>query len=324
MCTGKVTFDLTVQTQFLEGVEVMPDKILTNVPGMKNASAVPILDAGELSEVDFNSEYVANSRPCVIRGAVRHWAALEKWRDKEYLKSRSGQHEVNLFLSELHVTKKRMIGQQKALNFAEAIDYLHSEQTERGLVVTGILTEFLSDLGEVPFINRAESAFWYDPARYFFYRNAGSAWHHHPFDETLMCQIIGSKRIGLVSADQPLNFELRNIFFAEDYYDDPAAFAGFDSDKLQWFSAILEEGDALYIPPLWWHGVVPITTSFGITAPVTWRSPLHVIGKGITKIARGEIDMIGKTTAPNFEGLVEVARILGMERELAIAWDRGV
>jgi hypothetical protein len=34
--------------------------------------------------------------------------------------------------------------------------------------------------------------------------------------------------------------------------------------------------------------------------------------------------MIGKTSAPNVQGLVDVARRLGLERELAVAWDRGV
>lgn len=300
------------------------DKILANVPGMKNATAVPVLQASELSEDVFNREYVSNSRPCVIRGAVKHWVALEKWHDKEYLKRRSGQRDVTLFTSEMHVTKKRMMGQERSLTFAEAIDQLHSGEIERGLVVTGLLTEFLTDLGDVSFVDRANPAFWYNPARYFFYRNAGSAWHHHPFDETLMCQIIGSKKIGLVSADNPLHADLRNIFFREDYYDDPAAFSEFDCAKLSWLSATLEEGDALYIPPLYWHGVVPLTTSFGATAPITWQSPLHVIAKGITKIARGEIDMIGKTTAPNFQGLLEAARKLGLERELAVAWNLGV
>src|SRR5471030_1934957 len=100
----------------------MSDMILANVPGMKNSAAVPVLDADELSEGVFNGEYVANSQPCVIRGAVKHWAALKKWRDKEYLKRRSGRHDVSLFLSEMHVTKKRMMGQERAVTFAEAID----------------------------------------------------------------------------------------------------------------------------------------------------------------------------------------------------------
>jgi ribosomal protein L16 Arg81 hydroxylase len=68
-------------------------------------------------------------------------------------------------------------------------------------------------------------------------------------------------------------------------------------------TAIQQAGDALYIPPLWWHGVIPLSRGFGVTTPVTWQSPPHVIAKCLSKIARGEIDMIGKTSAPNVQGL---------------------
>ncbi|MBX7200420.1 MAG: cupin-like domain-containing protein [Rhodospirillaceae bacterium] len=286
---------------------------------MKTASAVPELDPRTLSEDVFHRDYVANSRPCVIRGAVKHWSALEKWRDKEYLKSRSGQHPVSLFLCELHVTKKRIAGNERVTTFGDAIERLHSAQTERGIVGFPVPPEILSDVGDVSFLGQTDPAFWYHRVRGFFYRRAGTAWHIHQFDETLTCQIIGRKTIGLVGSANPYNFDLRYIFYTEDYYDDPTAFADLEGANLPWYSVTLEEGDALYIPPLWWHGVAPQTETFGITTAVTWRSPPHVIANGIIRMARGEIDMFGKTTAPHFQSLVEVARKMGLERELAIA-----
>ncbi len=297
----------------------MSGKFLANVPGMRTAAGVPELDARTLSEEVFNRDYVAHSRPCVIRGAVKHWAALEKWRDKEYLKRRSGQHPVSLFLCELHVTKRRIAGRERALSFAEAIECLHAEQTERAILGFPIPPEIMSDIGDFSFLTKPDPAFWYHPVRGFFYRRAGTAWHIHQFDETLTCQIIGTKKIGLVSSAHPFNFDLRYIFYTEDYYDDPTAFAELDGANLPWFSVTLEEGDSLYIPPLWWHGVAPQTNSFGITTAVTWRSPQHVIANSIIRMARGEIDMFGKTTAPHFQSLVEVARKLGLEREFAMA-----
>jgi hypothetical protein len=138
-----------------------------------------------------------------------------------------------------------------------------------------------------------------------------------------MCQVIGSKKIGLVSGNSPANLQLRRIFFAEEYYDDPAAFDALDKDSVRWFSATVEEGDALYIPPLWWHGVIPLSQGFGATAAVTWRSPPSVIANGIKKMAIGEMDMIGKAVIEDFQGLLLAARNLGLERELAIAWARG-
>jgi hypothetical protein len=75
---------------------------------------------------------------------------------------------------------------------------------------------------------------------------------------------------------------------------------------------------------LWWHGVIPLTETFGATAALTWRSPLPVIANGIRKMALGEMDMIGKAVTEDFQGLALTARKLGLEREFAIAWDRGV
>ena len=297
----------------------MSGKVLANIPGMKTAAAVPEVDGRTLSAEIFHRDYVAHSRPCVVRGAAKHWPALTKWRDKDYLKSRSGQHAVSLFLCELHVTKKRIAGRDRAVTFGEAIDALHSEQTERGMVGFPIPAEIRNDLGEVSFLGKTDPAFWYHPARGFFYKRAGTAWHLHQFDETLTCQIIGRKTIGLVGTNNPLNYDLRYVFLTEDYYDDPAACAELENGNLEWLTVTLEEGDALYIPPLWWHGVAPQTETFGITTAMTWRSPPHVIANGIKRMARGEIDMFGKTTAPHYQSLVEVARTLGLERELAIA-----
>ena len=50
----------------------MPDVILKHVPGMKRAAAVPVHRAEDLSESVFLNGHVANSAPCVIRGAVKH------------------------------------------------------------------------------------------------------------------------------------------------------------------------------------------------------------------------------------------------------------
>ena len=35
----------------------------------------------------------------------------------------------------------------------------------------------------------------------------------------------------------------------------------------------LDEGDAIYIPPLWWHGVIATSDRVGVTTPAGWRSP---------------------------------------------------
>ena len=303
----------------------MPGVTFNHVPGMKAAAAVTALEVGRLTEDIFTREYLANSRPCVIKDGARHWTAIEKWRDRAYLKKRAGHHEVLLYPGEYHTSTKRMEANGKRqLPLAAAIDHLHAEDTKMGIVVTGKPRELEPDLGSFSFLSNMQPGFCYPSVRYFFYRNAGTTWHYHSFDETLMCQIVGSKKIGLLDVNNPSGWVIRNMFLYENYYDDPGAFDGFDNTGLRWFEASLDPGDTLYIPPLWWHGIVTTTTSFGSTASITWQSPPHVVANSLRRMAMGEADIIGKPGFQRVEALRDTARKLGLEEELAIAWQRGI
>ena len=299
------------------GHNAMPEPILKHVSGMKDAPSVPVLEASQLPESLFTGEYVARSQPCVIRGAVRHWPAMEKWRDKDYLKQSCGHHNVFLYPHENFMGLERMEAGKRSIRFAEAVEELHSENTKVAtLQFPEQLSELLPDIIGFSFLTKAKPPILYQPAvRYFIYRNAGTTWHYHPVDETLMCQVVGSKKIGLLAANTRFQKALHSIFFQEDYYDEPSAFAWLDQADLRWFSAHLEEGDALYIPPLWWHGVIPASPFFGMTAAVAFRSPLHVIADTIRKMDCGDIDMVGFTSLP------EINRLMGAAREAGLALD---
>ncbi len=293
---------------------------------MATAVSVPILDAGSLTERMFKGEYVAQSRPCIIRGAVSHWPATRKWRDRNYLKSICGNQAVPFWPHENHVSKERIAPGVVTLSFADAIDRLHDAGRE-AVAAIGCnpgTPSMANDLGNFSFFTEGELGFSYPPSRFFIFRNAGSGWHYHSLDETLMCQVLGTKRVGLLKVENPHHKALCRIFFKEDYYEDPSAFDALAGEKLDWFFADLEEGDALYIPPLWWHGVIVTSDGVGVTAPVGWRSPPHVIAQSLQKMAAGLVDLYGIFRADQFRQLLDTARKLGVERELEVAWRRGV
>jgi len=294
---------------------------------MAAAAPVAVLQASTLTEQAFKSEYVTGSRPCVIKGAVSHWPALRKWRDRDYLKRICGRQPVPFWPHENHVTKERIAPGVTSIPFAEAIDRLHDAGREAVAAIACHpgTTAMSADLSGFSFFTEGELGFSYPPFRFFIFRNAGSTWHYHSFDETLMCQVAGSKRVGLLQVDNPHHQALFRIFLEEeDYYDDPAAFDGLANENLQWFSAELDEGDALYIPPLWWHGVIATSDGIGVTTPVCWRSPPHVIAESLKKMAAGNFHLNGLFNTAQFRQLLETARKLGVERELEIAWQRGV
>jgi len=304
----------------------MPDVILKNVPGMAAAMPVPVLNANALTERVFKGEYVANSRPCLIKGAVSHWPAMRKWHDREYLKRVCGSQQVPFWPHENHVTQKRIAPGNSSIPFAEAIDRLHDAEREEVAAIgcNPGTAEMAADIGGFSFFTEGELGFSYPPFRFFIFRNAGSSWHYHSFDETLMCQVVGTKRVGLLKVDNPHRKALCRIFSQEDYYEDPSAFDELADENLQWFSANLDEGDTLYIPPLWWHGVIVTSDRVGVTTPVSWRSPPHVIAESLQKMAAGKLDLTGIYNADQFRQLLDAARKLGLERELEIAWKRGV
>ena len=294
--------------------------ILDNISGMKAAAHVAVFDAEDLTEEIFLGDHVARSRPCLVKGAILHWPAMQNWRKPDYLKARCGHHNVFFYPHENHVTPGRMLPGRAAMNFATAIDCLHDEKTQVGtLGLPGELSDLRMDLGRFAFLKRAEPAFLVPPARQFVYRNAGTAWHYHAFDETFMCQAVGSKKVGMLSTDNPSNKALCDIFFREEYYDNPQVFGTLEDAALDWFSADLDEGDALYIPPLWWHGVSTTSPSFGMTVAVTWRSPLAVIAAAIRRMAANDIKLLGYAEPMDISALRETASRLGLEKELALA-----
>jgi hypothetical protein len=301
----------------------MPETFLAQIRGMRTATPVPSREAGHLTEQVFLDEFVSRSAPCVIKGAVRDWPATRKWRDPQYLKSMSGHRRILYFPHENHLGYQRMMAGKEEMYFAQAMDRLHSPEIEvASLGLQSDFPELRPDIGRFRFLTKADPPFLYPPIRFFFYRNAGSAWHFHPLDETLMCQIVGAKRIGLLSATTPNQKIIQDIFLREAYYDDSSALEPLEDANLCWFSATVEEGDALYIPPLWWHGVVAASNNFGATAAVPWRSPLHVVADTIRKMAAGEIDLMGSASATQMQSLVETARRAGVEQELAATLKR--
>ena len=300
----------------------MPDNTLNNVPGMKNAAPVPVYRVEEFSQKRFVESHLLRSEPCVIRGAIRHWPAMENWRDPNYLKRRAGHHSIYYYSTEYHLTAPRMDAVQLEIGFAEAIDRMHDPKTRLAIVATALPVELRQDLGGLSFLAQAPPPFTYPAARFFFYRNAGTTWHYHPFDETLMCQVIGAKKIGLLPAVNSCAKAVHDIFLKEDYYDDASAFHALGGAQLPWMLATLEPGDSLYIPPLWWHGICPVGEGFGATAAVTWRSPIDVDAATIRKMASGMVHMQGVLEEAWLGALKDVARQTGLEEELKIGWMR--
>ncbi|WP_445362244.1 cupin-like domain-containing protein [Microbulbifer sp. ANSA003] len=253
-------------------------EILKHIPNRETARGVVTYDAQDLPETQFVQSHVNLNKPCLIKGAVKSWRATQLWRDPDYLSGLVDNPEVRVYGHSNYLDWKSMARNEERATFRQALKRI--EANEEGIVsIPSIFCvpdspfyPLRQDIGVFAFLTQKKAPVFYPQRRFFMYSGAGTAWHYHQIDETLMCQIKGSKRVGLLSPDCAGFKQLNDDLMAYKYLDGPGCFASY-KDEIQPFEVVVEEGDSLYIPPFWWHGVEPVDKELGITMAECWASP---------------------------------------------------
>ena len=265
-------------------MEELANSFFSIIPGIERPATVPVLTADTLKEDVFKNEWVAKNKPCLIRGAVKHWPAIEKWRHKDYWIAMCRNFEAKVYPHQNFIgTGRQEAGLEKML-FYDAIerlfqnkDHVFSMPGEQVHIKEAKkrFARVKEDLRGFSFLPSAPGPRYYKRIRLFIYRRAATNWHYHGVDETLMCQVNGAKRVALLSPGIPrpgyvTKFLLREAYLNGEVLDRSLNLAPLITD--------VAEGDALYIPPYWHHAVVPKDGEIGFTVAFCWRSPLHILG----------------------------------------------
>lgn len=248
------------------------------IPGIENASILPTLMADEINETIFIRDWVNNNKPCLVKGAVKHWPAMQLWKNKSYWKTAC--ENFNIYVYPHQNYNNKALNQEEEMPFYDAIERLFqksdpvfsmpSEAIDKNNRFAGLV----KDVTGFTFLPEPAKPRIYNRTRMFMYRRASTAWHYHDVDETLMCQVEGAKRIVLFSPN------IRNAAYVTDFLHQECYLEGIKlaSKDLKPIIVDVEKGDALYIPPYWHHGVVPKDSEVGFTVAYCWASPLHKFG----------------------------------------------
>lgn len=266
---------------------------LSRTPNYARALAVDSIDASAISPEQFQREYVARNRPCVLRGAVTHWPAFERWQHPDYLKSKVD----NVMLSARSAPTAEYVGvadqairadleaKDRAIfehiTFHDFID--RATTSAEQLVLHSIplngrtgLQALNADVAAFSFVRNLAGSRMYPSIRAFFYRHSYTDWHYHASDEALMTQVVGSKEVLLLAPDQASWDAMWPVLCQTGY--------GFGVDhqrfpkyaEIRPSRVIVNAGDALFIPTYWWHAVASVDNQFGITVAATFKTPLHI------------------------------------------------
>ncbi|MCA4899113.1 MAG: cupin-like domain-containing protein [Cytophagales bacterium] len=252
------------------------DYLALSIPGMENAQTIETIDVKEMTTVRFRTEFINNNKPCVIKGAVNHWPAIEKWRDKQYWLNTVTDKRVTVARNNGHeLSEKTKIGQIK-MSFHEAMTRLYDE-VDHTFYIQEVLPEASTDIAGFHFLPAPSRSKNYVPNRLLIQRRSFTTWHAHFVDEFLLCQVNGAKRVMLFSPNIPQEMGHVWHFLRQELY-----LEGQSLDKNLDFKPIvadLAEGDALYIPPYWHHAVHPLHSGINFSVVHCWGSPIHKFGK---------------------------------------------
>ena len=276
---------------------------LSRFPNHARSGAVEEVDALSISRADFIHHYVNRNRPCLVRNAVRHWPAFERWQQLSYLARHSHNNAVvvrsrvvpEVIGWALPEVKARLTAYANSvyrdMPFHAFLDGLE-EGTSPWVADSCQFSEgsamepMKQDVGGLPFMPTLGKSLAYPAHRTFLYRNSYTDWHFHVTDETFMAQVVGAKEVLILPPDQATWQALRPVIeqTGQLYQIDTERFPG--THTLQPLRTVVEPGDALYIPVYWWHAVQSLDDLYGATVAATFRTPLHVSGDIRSPIAR--------------------------------------
>ena len=268
-------------------------KVIDLVPG--NRIPLATVQARSLNEQTFWTEFVCMHTPVIVKGAIAEWSALERWRRVGYLEERCGNEvvEVSRTFNAGPILKNAATQSQR---LADCINEMRRASDDATYSIPGLPVpeKWRADLGGYSFLGRKyeRTPLWYPRRRLFVYKNASTEWHYHNLDETVTSQLVGTKRISLFR----LNAENWHAFapLIEANWHHMSCGRRFfpEGATLRKYEGVIDAGDAIYVPPFWWHGVDPADTGLGVTLAHCFRSPVRRLGaweEPVTRVLVGRV-----------------------------------
>lgn len=279
------TFDYDLQRP-----PIVADQIRETLPNYDKANEVDRVAIDAISADTFMSRYVAARKPVVLVGGIKHWNAFSRW-DLGYLNATAGSHTLDvtkcLFLDfALMALTKRLSRKEYWRTRKEwtapmsMADYLESCTT--GFNPSEVLyardipppSSIADDIGDIPVFAtslRPKGISWFIGRRT--YTDA----HEHDGADAFLCQVRGSKEVILHPPDALHQRALYATMWLRNW--SPVRFFDVDHRRFSHMEesvpsvALVEEGDALYIPDPWWHAVVSADDEVEITVTLWYPPP---------------------------------------------------
>lgn len=221
-----------------------------------------------ISSDEFISGYKMTGTPLVMTDIMTDWAATKKW-DLDYLSNVAGDNIVPVYSSKPATGKDHQHAAAKTLSLRDYLQMLKKGENDLRMFFYNILKYAPALLNDFSYPNMGLNLFRRLPVLFVGGKGTKVQMHYDiDLADLLLCHFGGRKHVLLIPPEQtkylykvPFSFSaLHSIDLANpDYQTFPAL------QKLSPYVAVLNHGDALYIPSGYWHYIIYEDIGFSMT-----------------------------------------------------------
>jgi len=228
----------------------------------------------------FLKRYKSREIPVVMKNLTKEWRAYELW-SLEYFESLGGDKEVKLYDSKPSTDTKLQHAAEKTIALKEYFNLLREGEKDLRMFFFQILKEIPALKNDFSFPDIGLKFFKNLPVMFLAGKGA-KAQMHYDIDnaDIILCHFGAKKKVRMFSPSQT-PFMYHVPFSYSSYYE--VDFMNPDYEKypalryLKGVEVTLEHGDALYIPPGWWHVVEYEGISYSLALRAFPRSFKNVL-----------------------------------------------
>ncbi len=240
----------------------------------------------EIDPDEFLARHYASNRPALLQGKIDDWPALARW-TPAYLRDAIGDAEVE-FQGERGGNARFELDKdahKRVLPFGAYMDVIERGNAGNDAYITAYnsgrnaaaFAPIMKDIGTIdgiltPGDASTKGMLWIGPDGTF-------TPLHHDLTNNLLVQVVGRKRVVLVSPNFTPHLYNDTYVFSRigDLEAGPEALAAFpDVAEVRTYIVDLNPGDALFLPIGWWHQVRSSDFSVSITnTNFVWPNDFH-------------------------------------------------